>query len=261
MDKIEYIEEINRLKKELRRVKAQLARANRALKQLKDERGKELSTLSDVSRTVASPLYLEEILQLIVAMTAEVMNSKICSLMLLDEEKGELILRATQSLSDKYRKKPNLKVGQSVSGKVVLEQRPIVVLDVARDKNYMFPEIAKKEGLRSMLCVPMMVKGRIIGVINSYTSKPHRFKKEEIGLLSAVANQAAIAIYNTQMAEAKKDLEDKLETRKLVERAKGILMKKVGLQESDAYRIIQKRSMDSRQSMKEIANEIIENVE
>jgi len=214
---------------------------------------KEIETLGKVSSTIVSEMYLEDILKIIVAMTAEVMGSKVCSLMLLNEKGDELQLAATQSLSKEYTNKPNVKVGQSISGKAVSDKKPIMVLDVKKDKNYMFPEIAKKEKLCSMLAVPLMVKGKVIGVLNCYTSKKHKFTSREIKLVSAVGNQAAIAIYNRKLAEEKESLVMKLEERKLVERAKGILMKKEGLSEDEAYRKMQKQSMDNRRSMKEIA--------
>ncbi len=90
-----------------------------------NRKAKQLDLLSEVSRTIVSDYYLKEILQLIVTMTAQVMGSKICSIMLLDEKKQELVIAATQSLSQDYVNKPNLKVGQSIAGRVVLEKRPI----------------------------------------------------------------------------------------------------------------------------------------
>jgi len=217
---------------------------------------KDIETLGKVSSTIVSEMYLEDILKIIVAMTAEVMGSKVCSLMLLNEKGDELKLAATQSLSKDYINKPNVKVGQSISGKAVSDKKPIMVIDVKKDKNYMFPETAKKEKLCSMLAIPLLVKGKVIGVLNCYTSKKHKFTSREIKLVSAVGNQAAIAIHNRSLAEEKESLATKLEERKLVERAKGILMKKEGLSEDDAYRKMQKQSMDSRRSMKEIAEAV-----
>jgi signal transduction protein with GAF and PtsI domain len=185
------------------------------------------------------------------------MGSKICSLVLLNEKGTELRLAATQSLSESYIGKPNVRIGQSISGKAVSKKKPITVLDVKKDPDYMFPEIAKKEKLSSMLAVPLIVKGKVIGVLNSYTSRPHKFTAREIRLVSAVANQAAIAITNRKLAEEKETLAARLEERKVIEKAKGVIMKKEGLSEDDAYRKMQKQSMDSRKSMREIAEALI----
>jgi len=220
-------------------------------------KAKQLDLLSEVSRTIVSNHYLKEILQLIVAMTAKVMDSQICSIMLLDEKRNELFIAATQSLSQEYLSKPNLKVGQSVSGKVVLEKRPTTVLDVTKEPGYMYPEVARQEGIVSLLSVPMMVKDRAIGVINSYTKSEHKFKQEEISILQTVANQAAVAIENTHLSEEILTAKEALESRKIIERAKGILMKELDVTEDEAYKKIHKKSMDLRKTMKEIAEAII----
>lgn len=243
--------------KKQKSLKAELAECKKKLARLESERTSKLTALSNVSRTVASDMYIEEILSLLMRLTADLMNSKICSLMLYDETKQELVLRATQSLSKEYLEKRNIKVGESVSGKVVKSKKPIVVENVRRDKLYNFPEIAKKEGLYSLLSVPLMFKGRVIGVLNSYKDHIHHFTEEEINLLSSVANQAAVAIQNTTLMSDKKELEEKLEARKVIEKAKGILMKLLSIDEDSAYRLLQKQSMDKRKSMKEIANAII----
>jgi len=221
------------------------------------KKAQQLDLLSEISRTIVSDYYLKEILQLIVTMTAKVMDSKICSIMLLDEKKDELVISATQSLSDDYVNKPNLKVGQSISGKVVLKKKPITVLDVTKEPGFMYPEIARKEGIASLLSVPMMIKERIVGVINSYTKKIHAFNKEEIDILQAVANQAAVAIENTHLSQEIFAAKEALEVRKVIEKAKGILMKDLGASEDEAYKKIHKKSMDLRKSMREIAEAII----
>ncbi|MGH7252374.1 MAG: GAF domain-containing protein [Nitrospiraceae bacterium] len=217
----------------------------------------QVDTLSQVSETVASNRLIEDVLQLIVTMTAQMMNSKICSLMLLDPPSGELRIVATQSLSELYRRKPNLKVGQSISGRAVQERRPVTVPDVTRERDYMYPEIARKEGLCSLLSVPMLIRDRAIGVINSYTSIPHVFSTEEIKVLQAIANQAAVAIENTKLVEKSFEMQEALEVRKLVERAKGLLMQAKGITEEQALRLIQRQSMDTRKSMREVADAVI----
>jgi len=218
---------------------------------------KHVETLSKISEAVTSSLYLEDILKLIVTVTAEVMNSKICSLMLIDEKTQKLRVKATQSISEAYNKKPSLKLGEGIAGKVALRGKPVIVKDVKEDKQYRNISIAKKEGLCSLLCVPLQVKNKVIGVINLYTAKPHKFTKAEIDVLSAVANQAAIVIENAQLLVKTKVVQEELESRKLIERAKGILMKTQGDTEEDAFKKMQKLAMNTRRSMREIAEAII----
>jgi GAF domain-containing protein len=159
----------------------------------------ELSTLAEVSETVTSPLYLDEMLGLIVDMASRVMRAKACSLMLLDEERGELVLRANRSLSPAYRDKPPLKVGEGVAGRVVQTGQPVVVEDVRQDARYRYAEVARREGLCSLLCVPLRVRERVIGVLNCYTGELHPFTPQEVGLFQTLANQTALAIENARL--------------------------------------------------------------
>jgi len=216
---------------------------------------KQIEALSKISQAISSDLYLEDILRLIVTVTAEVMNSKICSLMLLNE-KNELVIKATQAVSEEYKKKPPVNLGEGIAGIVAKENKPIVVPDVREDIRYINQDIARKEGLCSLLSVPLNVKSKVIGALNLYTSSPHKFTKAEIETLIAVANQSAIVIENAQLLVQTKVIQEELETRKSVERAKGILMKQ-GLSEEEAFRKIQKKSMDLRKPMREIAEAII----
>ena len=217
----------------------------------------QVETLSQVSETVASNRLIEDVLQLLVTMTAQMMNSKISSIMLLDEATGDLRIEATQCLSELYRRKPNLKVGQSVSGRAVQERRPIIVADVTKEQDYMYPDMAKKEGLCSLLSVPMMVLDKAVGLINSYTSVPHAFTSEEVKLLQAIANQAGIAIEHTKLLEKSFEMQEALAVRKLLDRAKGYLMRSKKLTEEEAFRLIQRQSMDLRKSMREIAEAVL----
>ncbi|HET8760253.1 MAG TPA: GAF domain-containing protein [Nitrospiria bacterium] len=217
----------------------------------------QLETLLQVSTTITSTRYLEEMLPLIVTITARTMGSAICSIMLTDEQRGELRIAATQSLSDAYRGKPSLKIGEGVSGRAVRDKRPIAVTDVTEDPAYVYRELARREGLRSLLSVPMLYKDRAVGVINSYTAEPHVFRPDEIELLEAVANQAAVAIENTRLMQETAQMHDALELRKLVEKAKGILMRERRLTEEEAFRVLQRQSMNNRWPMKQVAEAVI----
>ncbi len=218
---------------------------------------RQFEALSKVSRTITSNLYLGDILKLIVTVTAEIMDSKICSLMLIDEKTKELVLKATQSMSEVYNKKAHLKIGEGIAGKAALDNKPKVVTDLSKEPEYKYKDIAEKEGLKSLLSVPLAVRGKVIGVLNNYTSYPHKFTRNEINILTTVANQAAIVIENAELMIKTKIVQEELETRKLVERAKGILMREQGMNEEEAFRKIQKQSMDIRKSMRDIAEAII----
>ncbi|MFC1570736.1 GAF domain-containing protein [Candidatus Omnitrophota bacterium] len=216
-----------------------------------------LATLNKISKAITSDLYLEDILKLIVNLTAGVMQAKICALWLLDEDTKELKIRATQAMSQEYLKERSLRIGEGIVGLVAKERKYILIPNVLEDEKYKEKKLAQKEKLVSMLSVPMMVKDRVVGVINVYTTAPYKFTKSDIDLLSAVANQAAVAIENTELMVKSKIIQEELETRKKVEKAKGILMKDRGVTEDEAYGVIRKSSMNKRVSMKEIAEAII----
>jgi signal transduction protein with GAF and PtsI domain len=216
-----------------------------------------IEALSRISKAITSDRYIEDILRLVVTVTAETMHSKVCSLWLLDDSDNALKLRATQSISEDYLKERSLKIGEGIVGQVALTQKPKLVLNVLEDPHYKEKELAKKEGLVSMLSVPMVVKERVVGVINCYTSYSHEFTETEKNVLITVANEAAVAIENTELMVKTKVIQEELEARKLVERAKDILMTRRGLSGVDAYRWIQRRSMDARKSMRDISEAII----
>ena len=218
---------------------------------------KEINALLEISKAITSGLYLEDVLRLIVTVTANLMDSKICSLCILDEKTNKLKLKATQSISEEYLKERSLNLGEGVVGQVALHNRPIAILDVLKEPLYKEKELARKEGLVSMLSVPMCIKNRVIGVINCYTSYPHSFSRTEEEMLTTVANQAAICIENTELMVQTKVIQEELETRKLVERAKGILMSHHGLREEEAFKRIRKASMDSRKTMRQVAEAIL----
>jgi len=218
---------------------------------------KQLETLSRISHAITSDQYIEDILKLIVTLTAEAMGFKVCSLMLLDAQKGELFIKATQSVSRQYLKKPPIKLGEGIAGRVAMQNKSIISPDVKEDPRYINQDIAKSEGLCSLLSLPLSVKGTVIGVLNFYTSKKHKFTALEINVLESIANQAAIVIDNWQLMLETQVMKEKLETRKKVEKAKGILMKEKGLDEDSAYNLMRKYSMKTRRPMKEIAESII----
>ena len=216
-----------------------------------------IKALSKISEAITSDLYLEDILKLIVAVTAEVMGSKICSLMLLDPGKRELTIKATQSMSREYLNKSPLKLGEGIAGKVALENKPIVVSNILKDGSYKYKDIGNREGLVSLLSVPLHVKGKVIGVLNTYTSKPHVFSENEINILKTVADQAAIVIENYRLVVETKVIKEELETRKTLEKAKGIIMEEQKMSEEEAFKKIQKFAMNNRKSIREIADAII----
>ncbi len=202
----------------------------------KNPKSKEINALLEISKAIASGLYLEDVLRLIVTVTANLMDSKICSLWILDEKDQKLKLKATQSISEEYLKERSLAMGEGVVGHVALRNQPIAILNVLKEPLYKEKELAKKEGLVSMLSVPMCIKDRVIGVINCYTSYAHSFSKGEEETLTTVANQAATCIENSGLMETL-DIDEIL---RLV--LEGVT-KNIGFDRARLYLVNQKRNL------------------
>jgi signal transduction protein with GAF and PtsI domain len=221
---------------------------------------KYIKALTDISRAITSEQYLEDILKLIVMVTAKVTGVEICSLWLIDESESpnKIRLKATQTIDPDYVKDRSLSMEEGVVGFVATHNQPLIVRDVLKEPRFKEKEMAKKLGLVSMASVPLQVKDeKVIGVLNCFTAKPHEFSKTEVNLITAVANQAAVAILNTELMVKTKVIQEELETRKLVERAKEVLIRRRNMSGEQAYRWIQKRSMDSRKSMLHVAEAIL----
>jgi len=221
---------------------------------------KYIKGLVDISRAITSDLYLEDILKLIVMVTAKVTGVEICSLWLIDEGKDpkKIRLKATQAIDPDYVKDRALNLDEGVVGYVVTENKPLIIDNVLQEPQFKEKEMARKLGLVAMAGVPMHNKDdKVIGVLNCFTAKPHKFSATEVNLITAVANQAAVAIFNTELMVQTRVIQEELETRKLVERAKEILMNRRSMTGEQAYRCLQKRSMDLRKSIRSIAEAIL----
>lgn len=186
----------------LSNIAAQVAGAierSRRLQQL-ERRAEQVCALTEITRQIAGNLYLEEILQFLVNMTAQAMGYKVCTVMLMDDERRELVLKATSSKSQEYISKPNIPLGESIAGRAALQGRIITVPDVQQHPQYRFADIAAREGLCSLACVPLSTKGRTLGVLSCYTERPHDFTEEELNVLMALANQAAVAVEHAKLS-------------------------------------------------------------
>jgi len=158
----------------------------------------ELSTLAEVSRMVTSPLYLDEMLGVVAEMAARVIGAKATTLHLLDDATQQLTLRATHNTSAE-RQVTAIPLGDGIVGKVAARGQPLIVANVQTDKRFLNRALAEREGLVSLLSVPLIVRGQTVGVFSSYTSAPHDFTPKEIELFQTLANQTALAIENARL--------------------------------------------------------------
>ncbi len=167
-------------------------------------------SLSSVSRTINSTLNLDEALRAITKEACELMRARMCSLMLLDESRDWLDLRASFGAGTAYINKPRLSAGESLIGVVVRRKKPLQVANVQTDTRYQNVELARREGLVSLLSVPLIFAGQCIGALSVYTARPYSFSNEEIKILSALAELSAIAIEKARLYERVVDVEEQL---------------------------------------------------
>jgi two-component system, response regulator PdtaR len=219
-----------------------------------------IKALMDISQAITSDLFLEDLFKLIVMVVAKVTGVDICSLWLVDENVNppKIRLKATQAIEPDYVIDRSLNLNEGVVGHVISTQTPYVISDILQCEIFKEKEMARKLGLVSMVGVPLQgKKDKIIGVLNCFTSIPHEFSKTDINLLTTVANQAALAILNTELLVKTRIVQEELKSRKTIERAKEIVMGRNSIGGDEAYRWIRKRSMDSRKSMLEVAEAIL----
>ncbi|MGO9588324.1 MAG: GAF domain-containing protein [Limisphaerales bacterium] len=167
-------------------------------------------SLASVSRTINSTLNLDEALQAITREAGVLMGARTCSLMMLDESREWLDLRASYGAGKAYINKPRLAVGDSLLGVVVRRKKPMQVANVQESSRYQHVEVARREGLVSLLSVPLIFAGQAIGALSIYTGRPYSFSNEEISILSALAELSAIAIEKARLYERVVDVEEQL---------------------------------------------------
>jgi GAF domain-containing protein len=216
-----------------------------------------LGVLAGLAQTISEENYLDRILQAISEMLAETFDAPVCSIMLVDEDRRELVISAVRCSSPGYLHKMPIRIADSLIGRVVRERRAVVVPNVLQEKQYQYPELARRTGLASLLSVPLMNRETVMGTINIYTRQVRQFTDEEIGFVKVVAGQAAIAIENARLLSETLEMKRALEIRKIVERAKGILQHKHQIAESEAYLRLRNESRRLRRPMKELAEAII----
>ncbi len=187
-------------------VQAALAIHNSRLYSDLEDRIGELHAIFEIDKAITSAIDLETVLQQIVQMSIGLLDAKISSIMLVDEESDELVIAAAHGLSENYIQKGSIKVGESIAGRVIQEGRPIAVEDISGDPRHVYSEQARTEGLCSLLSVPLNLKDRVIGVLNIYTDEPHSFNSHEINLFTSLAAQAAIAIENARLFESLEEI-------------------------------------------------------
>lgn len=160
-------------------------------------------SFKDICTSINSSLDLKEVLDLITKNITHVLDVKACTLFLLDRERKSLNVSATLGLSEAYLKKGTLDADKSIADS--LEGNTVLVYDVKEDPRMQYPEEAIREGIASILSLPIPVKGRVIGVLRIYTEQPRNFSDDEMEFVSGLAEMGGIAIVNARMYERLKE--------------------------------------------------------
>lgn len=225
----------------------------------------QVGLLHRISSIVSSELSLDEMLGEIIGLTAQVTNCDACLVYLLERESGEIVLRASQVPHAGALGNLRMKMGEGVTGWVA-EHKSIVALssDAWADTRFKRFQVLIEDTYEAFLSVPLISSGDLIGVINVHHRQPHDHTPDEISLLTFVGEQMGGAISKSMLADANarlfeeaQEMKRQLETRKVVERAKGILQQRYSLTEEDAYLRLRNESRRLRRPMKDLAEAII----
>jgi len=158
-----------------------------------------LRVFVDVTKAVSSTLELNEVLDLIVKKLPEVMNLKAATIRLLDETGKKLELVAAYGLSERYLERGPVDLEENV--REALQSKPVAIYDVTTDKRIHYQKEATEEGIKSMLTLPIISRGKVIGVLRLLTDKYRNFTEEDISFSASLAEVCGTAIENARMYE------------------------------------------------------------
>jgi uroporphyrinogen-III synthase len=225
----------------------------------------QVTLLHRVSSIVSSELSLDEMLGEIVGLTVQATGCDACLVYLIEKESGEIVLRASQVPHAADLGTLRMKMGEGVTGWVA-EHKSVVALasNAAADRRFKRFQALVEDTYQAFLSIPLVSGGDIIGVINVHHREPHEHDPEEIGLVTFIGEQMGGAIARELLADQNQrlmlealEMKRRLEERKLVERAKGILQYKYKLTEEEAYLRLRNESRRLRRPMKDLAEAII----
>lgn len=216
----------------------------------------QIDMLRQISETISYSLDLEEILSSIIDIVSRYIKSDSCFIYLTDRD--NIVLKASQNPHKAALGKIAMKIGEGLTGWVVQHKKEIVIDSKAyEDKRFKFFNMLPEDKFEAFVSLPIVFKDMVVGVINVQHTKKMAYKKDRIAFLKIIAKQVGGAIENARLISETDFLKEALEARKVMEKAKGILMKQLSISEEEAHKIIHKKSMDKRRSVKDIAEAII----
>jgi signal transduction protein with GAF and PtsI domain len=212
--------------------------------------------LHEIGGRLATADGFHEVLNQVVEFASGLVKCDSCLIYVLEGE--HLVLRASKNAHPDVVDRLKLRVGEGITGWVAEHHEPVAISEkAAHDPRFQFFHELPEDSYEAFLAVPLMCRGRVMGTINLQHIRPHVYKRKEIRLISAIGFLVGAEIELARMESLNSNLTDQLVTRKVVERAKGILQRELGLSEEQAYLALQKQSRQKRKAMKEIAEAII----
>jgi signal transduction protein with GAF and PtsI domain len=215
-----------------------------------------LELLHEIGGRLATADGFHDVLDRVVEFASALVKCDSCLIYVLDGD--HLVLRASKNAHPDVVDRLKLRVGQGITGWVAEHHEPVAISEkAAQDPRFQFFHELPEDSYEAFLSVPLLCRGRVVGAINLQHRRPHTHKPKEIRLISAIGFLVGAEIELARMEEINSNLAFQLQTRKVVERAKGILQRELGLSEEQAYLALQQQSRQKRKAMKEIAEAVI----
>lgn len=173
-------------------------------------------------------------------------------------EKDELVLQASKNPHPEALNRLTIRVGQGITGWVAEHRKPVAIARTAmKDERFLAFTELPEDAFEAFLSVPLVSRGKLVGVINLQHRLPHMHTRREIALVTTIGFLVGSEIELARMESRVTELHEQLETRKLVERAKGLLQRDMGMTEEEAYLTLQRQARQRRLTMKQVAEAIV----
>jgi FixJ family two-component response regulator len=216
----------------------------------------DIALLNKMATRLSAADPVHEVFEEVAEFVAAVVKCDSCMVYALEDE--ELVLRGSKNPHPEVLDRLKMRVGQGITGWVAQHREPVVVTQKAyEDPRFKVFNELPEDRFESFLSVPLVSGGRLVGVINLQSREPHRYSKRETSLVGMIGFLVGAEVERARLEGENSELSDKLESRKLVERAKGILQRDLQIGEEEAYRTLQRESRQRRKSMKEFAEAIV----
>jgi uroporphyrinogen-III synthase len=212
--------------------------------------------LHEISSRIAAADPLHIVLKRIVEFVTTVIPCDSCFIYVLEDEK--LILRASRNPHADVVDTLDVKLGEGITGWVAQHRQPVAIASKASEDPRFIPfKNLPEDTFEAILCTPILCATRVVGVINLQHRLSYRHTEVQIRLLAMIGYLVGAEIERARLDSENARLADRLETRKAVDRAKGILQRDLNISENDAYLMMQRESRQRRKSMREIADAIL----